>query len=106
MLRRIRLASGLVLFCYVGTHLINHALGLGSLGALDGGRDVFLAVWRSWPGTVILYGALLTHLSLVLYTLYQRRSLKLKPLEAAQVLLGLTIPFLLVEHALGTRLLH
>ena len=106
MLRRIRLASGLVLFFYVGTHLLNHALGLGSLGALDTGRDVFLAFWRSWPGTVLLYGALLTHLSLVLFTLYQRRSLKLKPLEAAQVLLGLTIPFLLVEHALGTRLLH
>ncbi|MGD9536524.1 MAG: adenylate/guanylate cyclase domain-containing protein [Alphaproteobacteria bacterium] len=106
MLRRIRLASGLVLFFYVGTHLLNHALGLGSLGALDAGRDVFLAFWRNWPGTVLLYGALLTHLALALYALYQRRSLRLKPLEAAQLLLGFAIPFLLVEHALGTRLLH
>ncbi len=106
MLTRIRLISGLVLFFYVGTHLLNLALGLGSLDALDVGRDVFIAFWRSWIGIVLLYGALLTHLSLVLYALYQRRSLRLKPLEYTQILLGLAIPFLLVEHALGTRALE
>ena len=106
VLKRIRLGSGLVLFLYVGTHLLTLALGLGSLDALDVGRDIFIGFWRGWVGIVLLYGALLTHLSLVLYTLYQRRSLRLKPLEYTQVLLGLTIPFLLVEHALGTRMLE
>ena len=106
MLRQIRLISGLVLFFYVGTHLLNLALGLGSLGALDVGRDIFIAFWRGWVGIVLLYGALLTHLSLVLYSLFLRRSLRLKPLEYAQVLLGLAIPFFLVEHALGTRALE
>lgn len=81
VLKRIRLGSGLVLFLYVGTHLLNLALGLGSLDALDVGRDIFIGFWRGWVGIVLLYGALLTHLSLVLYTLYQRRSLRLKPLE-------------------------
>lgn len=40
MVRRIRLWSGLVLFAYVGTHLANHALGLVSLAAMEGGRVV------------------------------------------------------------------
>ena len=101
--RRIRLISGLVLFIYVSSHLINLAWGLVSLEALDIGRDVFVAVWRSIPGTIILYGALFTHMSLVLWTLYQRRTLRLRPREGLQILLGLAIPPLLIEHVLGTR---
>jgi adenylate cyclase len=91
------------LFTFVGTHLLNHAWGLASLEALDLGRDIFVAVWRSWPGIVVLYGAVLTHLVLVLWTLFQRRSLRLAPWEGVQTLLGLALPFLLVEHVLGTR---
>ena len=34
MIRRIRLASGLVMLAYVVMHLINHALGLVSIGAM------------------------------------------------------------------------
>ena len=33
--RRLRLASGLVLFCFIGSHLLNRALGLYSLKAID-----------------------------------------------------------------------
>ena len=51
MVRRLRLGSGLVLLVFVLTHFLNHALGLVSLEALDAGRTVFLAVWRSWPAT-------------------------------------------------------
>ncbi|MDP6591428.1 MAG: adenylate/guanylate cyclase domain-containing protein [Alphaproteobacteria bacterium] len=100
---RIRLASGLVLFAYVGTHLINHSWGLSSMEALNIGRDIFTAVWRSWPGTILLYGALLAHFALILGSLYKRRSLRMRVWEAAQILLGLAIPFLLAEHVLGTR---
>ena len=35
MAGRLRLWSGYVLFLYVVTHLLNHALGLVSLGALE-----------------------------------------------------------------------
>lgn len=103
MLRTIRLTSGLVLLAYVGTHLLNHAWGLASIEALDIGRDIFIAVWRSWPGIILLYGALLTHFALVLWTLFLRRTLRVKPWEAVQILLGLAVPFLLAEHVLGTR---
>ncbi len=40
-LRRIRLASGLVLFGYVTTHFLNHALGLISHQTLADGRAIF-----------------------------------------------------------------
>ena len=106
MLERIRLGSGLVLFVFVATHLVNHAWGLASLEALAAARDVFVAAWRSWPGTVALYGALLAHFAIVLWSLYRRRTLRLKPAELAQVALGVAIPLLLVQHVLGTRGLH
>ncbi|MDP6427367.1 MAG: adenylate/guanylate cyclase domain-containing protein [Rhodospirillales bacterium] len=103
MLRRIRLGAGLVLFIFVSSHLINHALGLASLQLLADARDVFVAVWRSWPGIILLYGALLTHLVLVLWALYSRRSLRVRPREGVQILFGLALPFLLVDHVLSTR---
>ena len=44
--QRLRLVSGIVLFVYLTTHLLNHALGLVSLEAMEQGRLAFLAVWR------------------------------------------------------------
>ena len=73
MTRRVRLTTGLVLFTYVSTHLINHALGLFGLGAMEAGREVFLAIWRNPVGIVALYGSLAIHLALALWSLYQRR---------------------------------
>ena len=33
--RNLRMASGLILFVYIGSHLLNHALGLVSLQAAE-----------------------------------------------------------------------
>src|SRR3982750_1144401 len=49
-----RLASGLVLFAFVLTHFLNHALGHVSLGAMQQGRAIRCAVWGAWPGTLLL----------------------------------------------------
>ncbi len=103
MVRRLRLASGLVLFAYVLTHLLNHALGLVSIEALEAGRLWFLGFWRSAPATLLLYGALLGHLGLAFWALYQRRRLAMPAWEAAQLVSGLAIPPLLILHVLGTR---
>src|SRR5262249_44279557 len=106
-LRRLRLASGLVLFAYLTSHFLNHALGLVSRPALAGGRAVFLLIWRSPPGTLLLYGAVAVHLGLALWTLYRRRSLKrLGAADWAQLLLGLAVPPLITLHVVGTRLAH
>jgi adenylate cyclase len=104
--RRLRLGSGLALFSYVTTHFANHALGLVSLSAMEAGRDWFLSLWRSLPGTMLLYGALGVHLALALSSLYQRRHLRMPAWEAAQLIFGLAIPPLLTAHIVGTRLAY
>jgi adenylate cyclase len=106
LVRRIRLWSGLVLFSYVTTHLVNHSLGLISLEVMEAGRLWFLAVWRSLLGTVALYGALGLHLVLALWSLYQRRQFRIPVWEVLQLLLGLMIPVLLITHVVGTRLAY
>src|SRR5512132_396331 len=104
--RRTRLITGLILLTYLTTQLINHSLGLISLDAMEWGRDWFLALWRNPVGTTALYGSLLIHFGLALWSLYQRHHLRMPWWEALQLLLGLTIPPLLTVHAVGTRLAH
>ena len=47
-----RLWSGLIIFVFVCTHLLNHSLGIISLDAAEAGRLVFLAVWGNPLGTL------------------------------------------------------
>ena len=104
--RRTSLITGLILLSYLTTHLLNHGLGLISLEAMEWGRRWFLLLWRNPLGTLLLYGALLTHLSLAIWALYQRRRLRMPLPELLQLLFGLTIPVLLTVHIVGTRLMH
>ncbi|WP_316155013.1 adenylate/guanylate cyclase domain-containing protein [Cupriavidus sp. BIC8F] len=101
--RTVRLATGLVLFTYVGTHLLNHSLGNISLAWLE--RDLLVQkfIWQGWLGTAVLYSALVTHFFLGLWALYERRSLNWTPGEVAQLVLGLCIPPLLANHVVNTR---
>ncbi len=103
---RARMTAGIILYIYVATHLINHALGIASLETMEIGRDVFLAVWRNVLGTTILYGAVLVHVVLVLWSLYQRRTLRMPVREALQIIFGLLLPIVLLEHIVGTRIMH
>jgi adenylate cyclase len=102
--RQLRLGSGLLLFAYVLTHLLVHALGNVSLGALEAGLAVKVALWRTPPALLLLYGALLIHLVLGLHAFYERRFYRVRPAETAQLLLGLAVPVLLLSHVVGTRL--
>ena len=100
--RQVRLASGLILFSFVLTHLANHSLGLISLAAMESGRDLFLSLWRNPIGNTVLGGALLVHLGLAFWSIFHRRTLRMPLAEALQLLLGLCVPLLLVAHTLGT----
>src|SRR3546814_13209293 len=106
MVRRLRLISGLVLFTYVLTHLLNLVLGLVSLPALEAGREVFLAAWRPLPVTVLLYGSLLVHLALAYYAIFRRDSLAMPLLEALRYTFGVLIIPLAALHILATRMMH
>lgn len=106
MLGRIRLWSAYVLFLYVVTHLLNHALGLVSLRVLEAGRSWFQAVWLTPVGQVVLYGAVLTHFTMALWSLYRRRALRLSRWEWTQLGLGALIVPLAAVHVVGTRVAH
>jgi adenylate cyclase len=102
----LRLSSGLVLWTYIATHLLNHALGLWSLAAAEQALRLAIVVWHSWLGTLILYGAFATHLTLALTGLYQRHTLRLPPQELLRIAFGLSFPLLLVGHAITTRVAY
>jgi adenylate cyclase len=106
VVRQIRLWAGLVLFTYLTTHFLNHALGLISVDAMTAGREWFVALWRSRLGTLALYTAFTVHLLLAYWSLYRRRTLRMPAWEATQLILGLTVPLLLAGHVVGTRLAH
>jgi|TARA_R110002124_G_scaffold150418_3_gene316933 adenylate cyclase len=104
---RIRLASGIVLMVFLAGHLINHALGLISLNAMEAGRDIFLAIWRSVPGTTLLLGAIVLHILLVFLKLLRHRAYRrLAGRDILQITLGLAIPPFIILHIIGTRVAH
>jgi adenylate cyclase len=103
-LRRLRLATGLILFIYVASHLTNHALGNVSLEWMERGLRVQKWIWQSLPGTIALYGALSIHLPLGFWALYERRHFGWKAADITQLVLGLAIPLLLAHHLVVTRL--
>ncbi|TAV44950.1 adenylate/guanylate cyclase domain-containing protein [Rhizobium leguminosarum] len=105
-IRRARLGSGLVIFIFVVLHLSNHAIGLISVAAADKAAHLFLAIWRNPLGTAIFYSSVLIHIALVLRAIYMRRSLVMPKGEMAQIVLGLMIPLLLMDHVIGTRIAH
>jgi adenylate cyclase len=88
-------------------HLMNHTLGLVSLNAMEAGRDVFLTIWRSVPGTILLLAAFIAHVTLVFIKLLKHRSYRrLAGRDILQIVLGLSIPPLLILHVIGTRVVH
>ena len=103
-MRLVRLVTGLIVAAFVVGHFLNHSLGVVSIEAMDRMRVALALWWRSPVGTVLLYGSLLTHFALALASLYGRSTLRMPVWEAAQMLLGLAIPPLLIGHIVGTRL--
>lgn len=99
---RLRLASGLVLFAFVATHLANHALGLVSLETMESGRWLFLSVWRNPVGSTLLLAALAIHLAQACWSIYRRRHLRMPVWQALQLGLGVFIPIVLVNHVVAT----
>jgi len=67
-------------------------------------RVVFNLFWRSWPGTILLYGSLLVHFFLALESLYRRQTLRMPVREALKIIFGLCFPFLIVGHVVSTRI--
>jgi adenylate cyclase len=104
--RQIRLACGLVLFAYLVSHFVNHALGNVSAEALAAGVYFHIAFWQFLPVAIVFYAASVTHTGLGIWALYERRQFRWKAIEPLQLVLGLSIPALIITHLAGVRLGH
>ena len=103
LVQRLRIGSGLILFAFVLSHFLNHALGLFSLDAMEAMQGWRTAITRALPGTIVLAAALVVHLALNLYKIATRSTWRMPAWEAAQIILGLAIPILLAYHAAVQR---
>jgi adenylate cyclase len=103
-LRQIRLVSGVVLFAYLVSHFVNHALGNISMDALAAGVHIHTMIWQFLPITILFYSSCLVHTGLGVWALYQRRQFRWKAVEPLQLVLGLSIPALIIAHIVGARL--
>src|SRR5258705_5426568 len=103
---QVRLACGVVLFAYLISHFLNHALGNISMEALADGVYFHVAFWRFLPVAIVFYTACLVHTGLGVWALYERRQFRGKAIEPLQLVLGLSIPALVITHIVGVRIGH
>src|SRR3954451_8556908 len=102
--RQLRLGCGLVLFAYLVSHFVNHALGNVSMDALAAGLTVHMLFWQFLPVAILFYTAALVHTGLGIWALYERRQFRWKAIEPLQLVLGLSVPALVITHIAGVRL--
>jgi adenylate cyclase len=103
-LRQVRLVSGVVMFAYLVSHFLNHALGNISLEALAEGVYWHTEFWQFLPVTILFYTACVVHTALGIWALYERRQFRWKAIEPLQLALGLSVPMLIIAHVIGIRL--
>ena len=102
--RELRLGTGLVLLTYVTVHFVDHALGLFSVNVAEQALKLAVAVWQSAAGTTLLYGAAGIHIALAFIAVYERRTLRMPPMQALRIALGFGMPLLLIGHVVATRM--
>ena len=103
LVQRLRLWSGVVLFLYVIGHFTNHALGLFSFNMMNLMLQYMSLTWGSLPGTIVLYSAFSVHILLGFQSILKIRTLKLPAWRWLQIILGLSIPYWLINHIIVTR---
>jgi adenylate cyclase len=103
--RELRLASGLVLIAFAASHFLNHAAGVLGLEMMEAAQNWRYGFWRSRIGSAMLAIAFVVHFGLGILRIALRRTWRMSWGEAAQIALALAIPFLLVNHFVGTRVM-
>jgi adenylate cyclase len=103
-LRQVRLVSGGILLAYLVSHFVNHALGNISMAALATGVYFHMLFWQFLPVAILFYTACFVHTGLGIWALYERRQFRWKAIEPIQLVLGLSIPAMVIAHIIGVRL--
>ena len=105
-LKRIRLYSGIILFVYAITHLLNHSLNIFSLEAASYVKEnYFRAIWKSSLGTIFLYGAFLVHVPLGILSIVAKKSFRISIREWLQIVFIVLALFALVQHVASMYIL-
>lgn len=104
--RQLRLTTGIILFAFLISHFLNHAMGNVSLDAMEEALNTHHRLWGEQPGKAIFYIAALVHMLLGIWMLYERRQFRYRATEATQLVLGLSIPVLIIAHIAGVRLAY
>ncbi len=106
LLKRLRLYSGMLLFTYAITHLLNHSLSIFSLELASNVKEnYFRPIWKSQVGTILLYGSFITHVPLGLMTIVNRKSFKITLREWLQIIFIILALFVFVQHVASMYLL-
>jgi adenylate cyclase len=104
--RQLRMMTGVVLFAFLISHFLNHAMGNISLGAMEEALNTHHRLWAEQPGKAIFYLCALVHSALGIWMLYERRQFRYGAAEATQLVLGLSIPALIIAHIADVRLAY
>ena len=92
------------MLAFVLCHLAAHSFLLVSEPVATSVLIPLMKPWRSTVGTLILLAAFFIHYGNALWSIYVRRSLRLKRWEWAQLAMGLCIPLFLAQHVATTRI--
>ena len=80
--RKLRMWSGIVLFFYASTHLLNHSINILSIGAADYvNENYFDSIWKNIVGSILLYSSIIIHIILGFYAVGTRKSFKMTSRE-------------------------
>lgn len=100
---KLRLYSGLFIAFFLVLHLLNAALGIISLAAMDAVAEILFALWSIPIFSVLLYSAFIVHIGLMFVALAQRGSLRMPAWNMLQFATALLMPLLLIGHIVATR---
>jgi len=102
---KLRMYTGWILFFYVTTHLLNHAVGILGLEALEQARLIFTGFWRLPVFEWLVVTCVVVHFLLVLIKLFVKTTYRgLTASEWVQIILGFLIADLIVHHVFETKM--
>ena len=105
LVRRTRIISGLVLFLYASTHLLNHSVATFSIAAADAVWEYFIAVWRNPVAEILLFASLALHILLGVQAVLRRKSFRMTAREWVQMVFPFLALIVLIPHVLTTAIL-
>jgi len=98
-IRTLRVWSGIILFFYAFTHLLNHSVNILSIQAADFvNENYFDLIWKNVVGSVLLYGSLVIHILLGFYAVGTRKSFKMTGKEWIQIIFPILALLVLLQH--------